>query len=218
MRTRPDADSKFGETTAIADRTALVRKALSLEWLTIAWMTVEATVAIASGIAAHSVSLLAFGLDSVIELASAALLLWWLRLELNFGRHASLATEARVGKLAGALLFALAAYVVVSASISLQRGRGEDFSLPGIAVAAAALPIMFALSKGKLSIAARLGSAAMRSDAVESIACGYLSLLVLVGFSAQWLLRAWWVDAVTSYLIVGFLIKEGLEAWRGSRC
>jgi len=188
------------------------------EWITIAWMVIEAIVAIASGIAAHSITLTAFGLDSVIELISALVLIWRLSVELKHGREFSETAERRASKIGGGLLFALAAYVVLSATWSLWHGHGQDFSMPGLAVAVAAIPIMYFLAKRKISLAERIGSRALRADAVESITCGWLSCVVVVGLAAQYLVGTWWVDAVTCLGIVWFVVKEGREAWQGEEC
>src|SRR4029077_20136693 len=104
------------------ERGALIRKAFRLEWFTIAWMTFEAVIAVASGIAAHSISLTAFGIDSLIELASAGVLIWRLSVELKHGRAFSEAAEHTASRIAGGLLFALGAYVVVAA----RRGGRES--------------------------------------------------------------------------------------------
>jgi divalent metal cation (Fe/Co/Zn/Cd) transporter len=85
-------------------------------------------------------------------------------------------------------------------------------------VTAFAIPTMFVLAKAKIRVADQIGSRALRADAVESIACGYLAAIVLVGLLAQRLLGAWWIDSVTSLAIVWFLVKEGREAWRGEEC
>ena len=81
-----------------------------------------------------------------------------------------------------------------------------------------AMPIMILLARRKIAIATRLGSRAMRADAAESITCGWLSLVVVVGLLAEVVLGAWWVDAVTSLAIVGFVVKEAREAWSGEDC
>jgi len=202
----------------IDNRVGLIREALLFEWITIAWMVIEAIVAIASGIAAHSITLTAFGLDSVIELISALVLIWRLSVELKHGREFSETAERRASKIGGGLLFALAAYVVLSATWSLWHGHGQDFSMPGLAVAVAAIPIMYFLAKRKISLAERIGSRALRADAVESITCGWLSCEVVVGLAAQYLVGTWWVDAVTCLGIVWFVVKEGREAWQGEEC
>src|SRR6266700_643157 len=132
-------------------RVDLVKQAFWLEWITIAWMVVA--IAIASGIAAHSVTLLAFGLDSVIELISAGVLVWRLTVELRHGQAFSERAEQRAAKIGGALLFALAAYVVLRAGWSLWTQRAEDFSMPGLMVALVAIPIMYFLAKRKIALA-----------------------------------------------------------------
>jgi divalent metal cation (Fe/Co/Zn/Cd) transporter len=194
-------------------RAKLIRQAFRLEWLSVAWMAVEATVAVASGIAARSITLVAFGLDSVIELASAGVLTWRLSHELRFGREVSEEAERIARRIAGGLLFALAAYVVVAAAWSLWRGEGEAFSWPGLAVALLSIPIMLVLARRKRALADQLGSRALRADAAESVACLWLSVVVVVGLLAQLTLGAWWIDAATSLAIVSFLVKEGREAF-----
>ena len=199
-------------------RAALMREAFRLEWFTIAWMIVEAVVAVASGIAANSISLTAFGIDSLIELASAGVLMWRLSVELKHGRAFSEAAEHTASRIAGGLLFALAAYVVVAAGWGLWHREGQAFSLAGLIVTALAIPVMYLLAKRKLSVAAQLGSRALRADAVEAVACGWLSFVVVLGLLAQLAIGAWWIDSVTSLAILWFLIKEGREAWTGEEC
>jgi len=201
-----------------AARVELIRQAFLLEYVTVAWMIVEAAVAVASGTASGSITLLAFGLDSLVELASALVLIWRLRVELRQGRQFAEEAERRASRIGGALLFALAAYVVIAATWSLWTGRGEEFSLPGLFVSAVAMPVMWTLSRRKLVVAAALGSGALRADAAESIACGWLSLVVVVGLIVQLLTSAWWVDAATALAIVYFLVREGREAWIGDGC
>lgn len=207
--------------TPDAVRERCLRRAVRLEWVTVFWLAVEAAVAVGSGIAARSLSLIAFGADSGIELVSAGVLLWRLSVEIRGGAELSEAAERRASRIAGILLLALAAYVALSAGYSLWRRQGQEFSGIGLTVAVLAIPIMSVLAKSKLRIADQIGSRALRADAVESIACGYLSSAVVVGLLAQLLFDAWWIDGVTSLAIFGFLVKEGREAWaaeeRGER-
>src|SRR5215813_9705605 len=199
-------------------RENLVRKAFWLEWITIGWMTIEAAVAIASGVVAHSLTLVAFGIDSVIELASAGVLIWRLAVELRHGQAFSEHAERIASRIGGALLFALAAYVVASAAWGLWTREGQDFSWPGLAVTAAAIPVMYVLARRKLAIADQLASRALRADAVESITCGWLSFVAVLGLLSQLAFGAWWIDAATSLAIVWFLVKEGREAWNAEGC
>ena len=196
----------------------MVRQAFLLEWLTIIWMVVEMAIALWAGVTAHSVSLIAFGVDSCIELASAGVLLWRLTVEIKQGQDFSEAAEATASRIAGALLFALAAYVVASAGWSLWSREGAEFSWPGFVVTVTAIPAMALLARRKLRVAEALGSRALRADAMESITCGYLSVVVVTGLLAQAVTGAWWVDGVTSLAIVWLLVKEGREAWQGEEC
>jgi divalent metal cation (Fe/Co/Zn/Cd) transporter len=200
------------------ERAELIARAFRLEWMTVAWMVIEGVVAIGAGFAAGSLTLLAFGLDSAIELASAGALMWRLTIELRHGQAFSERAERTASRIGGALLFALAAYIVAGAGWSLWTRHGEAFSLPGLIVALLAMPIMTLLARRKIAIATQLGSRAMRADAAESITCGWLSLVVVVGLLADAVLGAWWVDAVTSLAIVGFVVKEAREAWSGEDC
>jgi divalent metal cation (Fe/Co/Zn/Cd) transporter len=202
-----------GSSVAQVERSVLVRTAVRLEWLTAAWMVIEAAVAIGSGVAAQSLTLMAFGADSIIELLSAGVLLWRLISELRDGEEFSRSAERRASKIGGALLLALALYVVASATWSLRSGRGQEFSIPGLALAAVAVPVMYFLAKAKLRIADQIDSRALRADAAESIACGYLSLIVVVGLITQAILSAWWVDGVSALVFVPFLLREAREAW-----
>ncbi|MDE2111214.1 MAG: cation transporter [Alphaproteobacteria bacterium] len=204
--------------TPAAERTILVRQAFRLEGFTIAWMTIEAAAAIAAGVVAQSLLLLAFGIDSVIELASACVLLWRLSVELRDGGTFPEEVERRAGRIAGGLLFALAVYVTAAAGWGLWQRHTAEFSLPGLVIAAAAIPVMYFLSKRKLAIAEKLGSRALRADAFEGIACGWLSFTVAIGLIAQLALQIWWVDSVASLAVVYFLVKEGREAWEDESC
>lgn len=196
-------------------RASSVRRAFWLEILTIAWIIVEAIVALEAAIEARSVTLTAFGIDSVIELLSALVLLWRLRVELSLGMEFSKAAEQRAGRMAAVLLAALAFYVVVSAGWGLWTHHSQAFSVVGLILAAVAIPVMVGLARTKIRIADQIGSAALRADAIESITCGYLSAAVLVGLCAQWLLGAWWVDSVSALVLVPFLVHEAREAWEG---
>lgn len=220
MDTRKDSCNGSADSAALVnpERIALMRQAFRLEWMTVAWMAIEGAVAISAGLAAGSLTLLAFGLDSVIELASAGVLIWRLNVELRHGQVFSERAERTASKMGGGLLFALAAYIIAGAAWSLWTRHGETFSIPGMIVALLAIPIMTLLARRKIAIAKQLGSRAMRADAVESITCGWLSLVVVIGLVADLVLAAWWVDAVTSLAIVWFVIKEGREAWNGEGC
>lgn len=198
-----------------AERVELLRMAYRLEEITVVWLLVEIGVALTAGIIAHSLLLLAFGIDSVIELVSAGVLIWRLSAEITRGMEIPPIVESRASRIAGVLLLALAIYVVVSSVWALVRHQGAEFSPSGLAVSVVAIPVMCVLSRRKLTLAEKLESRALRADAVESIACAWLALVVCVGLLAQFLSGVWWVDPVAALAIVYFVVKEGLEAWEG---
>ena len=203
---------------ASSSRSELIRAAFVLEWLTLAWVLVEAAVGLWTGWRAHSISLIAFGADSVIEALSAGVLIWRLSTELKHGQQFSEEAERRASRLAGALLFALAAYIIASAAWGLWTREGQAFTPVGLLITAATIPIMYVLSRRKLTIAEQIGSRALRADAMEAITCGWLSFVVVAGLVAQWAIGAWWIDPVTSLAIVYLLVKEGREAWSAEEC
>jgi divalent metal cation (Fe/Co/Zn/Cd) transporter len=210
--------SVASQSAAADGRAAMINQAFRLEYLTLAWMMLEAGVAIGSGIAAGSLALIAFGVDSLIELASACVLVWRLTVELRHGQTFAERAERIASRIGGALLFALAAYVVVSAGWKLWTQQGAEFSLPGLVISVLAIPIMYFLSRRKLRVASALGSSALRADAVESIKCGWLAFVVVGALMAQFLIGAWWVDPLASLGVVWFVIREGREAWEGEKC
>ena len=196
-----------------AERSRLVVRARTLSLLSIGWMTVEAAVAIGSGIIAHSLTLIAFGADSIIELASAGVLIRRLAIEISRGEAVAASFERRAARIGSVLLFALSGYVVVAAGWSLWTRSGQEFSIIGLVLALMAIPLMFGLARTKAHIADRIDSRALRADAAEAIACGYLSAVVVVGLIAQGLIGAWWIDGLSALALTPFLFREALEAW-----
>jgi len=207
-----------GASTPDAARDKSIRAAFRLEYVTLGWMTMEAAVGIGAGVAAGSLALAAFGADSVIELASAGVLVWRLTVELRHGRRFAERTERLASRIGGVLLGLLALYVVIAAVAKLWVGTGAEFSWPGLVLAILAIPIMSWLARRKLQLADALGSRALRADAVESITCGWMALVVVAALLAQRLVGAWWIDPVASLGIVWFLVREAREAWGGEGC
>ena len=210
--------STAGTSEMTNDRVEMIRQAFRLEYITLAWMTIEAAVAIGSGVAAGSLTLTAFGIDSLIELASATVLVWRLTVELRHGRAFAENAERTASRIGAALLFALAAYVVASAGWKFWTQRGAEFSPSGLIISVLAIPTMYFLAQRKLQLADALGSRALRADAVESMTCSWLAFVVVGALVAQFLVGAWWVDALASLGIVWFVIREGREAWEGEDC
>ena len=191
-------------------RNGLVRRGIALEIFTLSWMTVEASVAVAAGVAAGSVALIAFGIDSVIEFVAAFAVLQTFRAQQagQTDRH-----EQRALRVIGVTFFLLAAYIVADAAYALIAVSKPDSSLPGIAVSAAALAVMPLLSLLKRRTGTRLGSQVLLADAAESLFCALLSLTVLVGLLLNAVFGWWWADPVAALAIVPLVVKEGLEAF-----
>ena len=194
-------------------REGLVRRGVALEIFTLSWMTVEALVAIAAGVAAGSVALLAFGIDSVIEFVAALVVLRAFRAE-QTGRGGT-EREQRARRVIGITFFLLAAYIVADAGYTLITASRPESSAAGIAVSAAALLVMPTLSALKRRTGNRLASQMLLADAVESLFCAYLSATVLVGLILNAALGWWWADPVAALAVVPLVIKEGLEAVEG---
>jgi divalent metal cation (Fe/Co/Zn/Cd) transporter len=198
-----------------------MQAALRLEVLTIGWMVIEASASIGAGVMAGSVLLLAFGADSVIELISAVVLYHRLRKEADGTANGAeiVALEQRAARIAGYLLYALAAYVVLQSGYGLLHRHTAETSGVGLAVAVAAALGMPVLARAKIRAADRIGSKALRADAMETFTCGFLSWILLAGLVANALLHWWWLDSVAALVLVPFLIKEGREAMTGGcRC
>ena len=206
--------------TPTSTRTADVRQAVLLTYITLAWMTIEGAASLGLGWASRSLLLEAFGIDSIVELFSAGVLLWRLRVEAS-GR-ADEATieraERRAARLVGYTLYVLAVYVVLNSAYGLflaHRVTDSHESAWGILIGLAAKIGMPILAGFKLKVAARLNSRALRADAMEAFTCGYLSIVLMVGLAATRLLGWWWLDSVAALALIPFLIKEGREAITG---
>jgi divalent metal cation (Fe/Co/Zn/Cd) transporter len=190
--------------------------AMRLVVATMVYNIVEAAVALASGLAAASIALLGFGLDSVIETAAAAALLWRLRVEARGADPETIErSESRVRRFVGGTFIVLALYVLAYAAWALWTRAIPEESPLGIALATASLVIMPLISWGKIRAARRLGSASLLAEAKETLACSYLSLTLLVGLAANAWLGWWWADAGAALGMVPWLVREGLESLQG---
>lgn len=200
-------------------RGSLLRRGLRLEYLTVGWNLVEGVVAIAAAVAAGSVALLGFGIDSFVESASGSVLIWRLVAE----RHAAEGDdieriERRAQKLVAMSLFGLAAWIAVDAMLALLRNEQPDPSGIGIGVTALSISVMWWLARAKRRVAIALGSRAMEADAFQTTACWWLSIIVLGGITLNAAFGWWWADPVAGLGMTIFLIAEGREAWRGDDC
>jgi divalent metal cation (Fe/Co/Zn/Cd) transporter len=192
----------------------LARRARLLSWLSLAWMTVEGAVAILAGLAAGSIALIGFGLDSAVEGFASVVIVW----RFTGSRIFSHAAETRAQKLVAIQFFVLAPYVAVESVRALVNVERPDETLVGIALAAGSVVFMPMLGIAKQRIADRLGSAATKGEGRQNMLCAYLAGALLVGLLGNALVGAWWLDSAVGLLIAFVAVKEGREAWRGEGC
>ena len=195
-------------------RLKLARRARLLSWLSLAWMTVEGAVAILAGLAAGSIALIGFGLDSAIEGFASVVIVW----RFTGSRIFSDAAETRAQKLVAIQFFVLAPYVAVESVRSLINGDRPDETLVGILLAVGSVVFMPILGIAKQRIADQIGSAATKGEGRQNMLCAYLAGALLIGLLANALVGAWWLDAAVGLLIAFVAVKEGREAWRGEGC
>lgn len=208
----------MAETPLSVARARNVRLGVWIELATVAWMTVEAAVALSVGFSTRSVSLQGFGLDSIIELIAGGILLWRLLVEQRGGDLDRVErAERRASWVTAISLFALSLYLLVVCALTLlSRGRPEA-SWWGLALALAAALLMPVLWQGKLRVAGRIGSAALKADAACSVTCAYMALALLLGLLLNRLFGWWWADPLTGLALIYFLVREGREALHEAR-
>lgn len=193
-------------------RRVLQRRIRIIVAITITYNVIEAIIALASGTAASSAALIGFGLDSIVEVLSAAAIAW------QFAAPDPQRREKVALRVIAFSFFGLAAYVVVDAAVSLLGFRAAEHSPVGIALAAVSLAIMPFLSWFERRTGRELGSASAVADSRQTLLCSYLSAALLVGLLLNSLLGWAWADSIAALFIAGFAIKEGLEAWKGDTC
>ncbi|MEB0000986.1 cation transporter, partial [Cryobacterium sp. RTS3] len=208
-------------TEAVADRirvVGLIRKQVlrrRIRWIvaaTIAYNVIEAVIAISAGTVASSAALFGFGLDSIVEVLSAAAVAW------QFAAPDPEKREKVALRVIAWSFFALAAYVTVDAGLSLFGLREAEHSPVGIVLAAVSLAVMPFLSLAERRAGRELGSASAIADSKQTLICSYLSAALLVGLLLNTLLGWAWADSVAALVIVVFAVREGLAAWRGDAC
>src|SRR6266487_3242530 len=222
--TRPLVQHKAkAQMESVGSRADAVRLALLLTYITLGWMTIEGAASLLLGWISKSLLLEAFGIDSVIELFSAGVLLWRLQVEASGRADAGRveAVERRASRWVGYTLYFLVLYVIFNSAYGLfvaHRVTDTHESAWGILIGLVAKIGMPILAGYKLKVAARLNSRALRADAIEAITCGYLSIVLMVGLAATWLFGWWWLDSVAALALIPFLIKEGRTAISGTEC
>ena len=200
------------------DRSRLVSKALLIEQISIGWMIAEGGVSVAAGLVAHSVALIAFGFDSLLELIAAVALFVRLRGELrgDEAQHNE-RRERRALWIVGVTLLLLCIYIIADAGHSLFGHRPAESSPAGFAVAVIALILMPLLARAKLRLGRTIPSAALVADGKETLACAWLSGAVVLGVGMNAILGWWWADPIAALAMIPFLIREGKEAIETAR-
>lgn len=193
-------------------RLVLQRRIRWIVAITIGYNVVEAIVALSAGTVASSTALIGFGLDSVVEVLSAAAVAW------QFSARDPERRERTALRVIALSFFGLAAYVSVDAVLALTGVRTPEHSTIGIVLAAVSLAVMPFLSLIERRTGKELGSASAVADSKQTLLCSYLSAAVLIGLVLNLALGWAWADAVAGLVIVVFAVREGLEAWRGDAC
>lgn len=202
--------------TAGVDRLHLVQRGQRLEYITIAYNSLEAVISLAAGFIAGSIALVGFGFDSVIEVTSGAALLW--RLHHDADPEWRRRSEYLSLRIVGLCFLALAGYVLVESAELIATHEAPDRSIPGIVIAAVSVVVMPLLARAKRQVARGIASAAMEADARQTDFCLYLSVILLAGLLLNALLGWWWADPVAGLAMVPIIAREGWMAIRGRTC
>jgi divalent metal cation (Fe/Co/Zn/Cd) transporter len=212
-----DAVGAGGRAETGADaRAMLASRGRRLEYLSVGWNLAEGIVAIAAGTVAGSISLVGFGADSFIEVASALVLVWRLAADHDVARREM--RERLALRAIGVAFLALAAYVLVEAARDLAGAAAPEASPAGIALALLSLIAMPLLSRAKRRVADGLGSRAMHADAAQTDFCAWLSGILLGGLVLNAAFGLWWADPVAGLVMVPIIINEGIHALRADPC
>ena len=196
-----------------AEREGLVRRGRMLAWFTIVWNTLEGVASIAAGIAAGSIALIGFGVDSYVEVFAGSVIIWRLSKE-QHGDAVSEVAEQRAVRLIALTFLFLAVGVGVESIRRLVSGERPDESWFGIGLAVVSLVIMPLLARAKKRVGERLGSRAVTADATETMLCVWLSAILLVGLGANAAFGWWWADPLAALGVVYVAAREGIEHWR----
>jgi divalent metal cation (Fe/Co/Zn/Cd) transporter len=193
----------------IAQKAEWIRRGRRLQYFTIVYNSLEALISLVAGFLAGSVSLVGFGLDSLIEVTSGGAVLWRLHDE---------AAERIALRIVGWCFLCLATYLAVDSSTMLYRHEEAQRSVAGILIAAASVVIMPVLARAKRKVAAGLGSSAMHADSRQTDFCTYLSAILLCGLALNAAFGWWWADPAAALAMSPVIAKEGIDALRGKQC
>ena len=213
LRAAP-AGAAMASDRGLRERERLIRRAKALSWVSLAWMTVEGAVAITAALAAGSIALLGFGLDSAIEALASIIVIW----RFTGYRRLSETAERRAQQLVAINFLLLAPYIAEDALRALVNGTRPSSSPAGIALAVSSIVLMPMLSRAKQRIGSRLQSGATAGEGTQNMLCAYLAAGVLVGLALNTAFGIWWADPAIALAIAALAIHESRETWRGEVC
>lgn len=192
-------------------RQAAMRRGRRLQYATIAWNLMEVFVTIGLGIAARSLALIAFGLDSLVEVFASVVVLWYIV------DHRAAGRAARALRLVAAAFVLLAVYLLIASSYALWSGETADSSPLGIAYLAVTAAVMFTLARLKRVTAAAAQSAPLAAEASMTYLDGWLATGILLALALNAIVGWWWADPLAAMLVAGFCVREALESWSEAR-
>jgi divalent metal cation (Fe/Co/Zn/Cd) transporter len=195
-------------------RTRLIRRAKTLSWLSLGWMTIEGAVAIIAGVVAGSVALVGFGIDSAIEGIASVIVIW----RFTGARTFSEAAERRAQKLVAVSFFLLAPFLAQDAVRTLIARDHPQTSIVGIVLSVGSVVFMPLLGRAKQRVGDELGSSATTGEGTQNLLCAYMATGVLAGLAANAIVGWWWLDPVVALVIAGLAVHEGRQSWEGEVC
>jgi len=198
----------------VGGREVLVRRIKTLSWLSLVWMTAEGVVGVTAGIAANSIALIGYGLDSTIAGVGSLIIIW----RFTGARVDSDAAEQRAQRIVAVTFFLLAPYIAVEAIRRLLEGSEAEGSWVGVALATVSVVLMPYFGHAKRRIGNQLQSSATTGEGIQNILCGYLSLAILVGLGANAVFGLWWADPLVALVVAAAAVHAGLRTWRGDAC
>ena len=200
--------------TVVGGRELLIRRIKTLSWLSLVWMTIEGVIGVTAGIAANSIALIGYGLDSTIGGVGSLIIIW----RFTGARVESAAAERRAQKIVAVTFFLLAPYVGVEAVRRLVAGSEAEGSWIGVALATVSIVLMPYFGRAKTKIGNQLRSSATTGEGLQNILCGYLSLAILVGLVANAVFGLWWADPLVALVVAFAAVQAGARTWRGEGC
>ena len=210
----PAGSATTGAAPSVQDRERLIGQAKALSWISLAWMTVEGAVGITAALAAGSIALLGFGLDSVVEAFASIIVIW----RFTGQRRLTHTAEHRAQQLVAVSFFLLAPYIAQDAIRSLIEGTHPASSPVGIGLAISSIALMPLLGRAKQRIGSRLQSGATAGEGTQNMLCAYLAAGVLIGLILNAAAGIWWADRAIALAIAALAVREGRQTWRGEGC